>query len=223
MQASENGGEWERLYRKAGVIQLGREREVVDFVKLFRGRGVKRALDLGCGTGRYTVLMAKKCRAVAACDVSKTGLAITQKLLEKRGVENCILSLQSFSKLNYVDNSFDAILCNNVLQHGLKKDITAGAGEISRVLKKGGLLYIKTLSVNDAHFASGKKLEKNTFLGHDGVDNGVHHFFTKSELVRLFKNFRILKLYEKQSKAKREHFDTGFVYTHWVLLAEKRD
>lgn len=100
-------------------------------------------LDLGCGEGRHVI------SAYVAADVHSVGIDLSVDDLkttrekfadfEEPGNEAKSFGLSSASALAlpFADNSFDKVICSEVLEH--IDDYQAALREIGRVLKPGGL------------------------------------------------------------------------------------
>ena len=98
----------------------------------------KKALEVGCGTGRNTVRLAEHCKNITALDVSGKMLeAIKQKLPKIKTVQGDV------EKLLFKDDSFEVIFCHMVLVH--LKDPTQALDECYRVLKNDGILFLTIL------------------------------------------------------------------------------
>lgn len=98
-------------------------------------------LDAGCGTGRFSIELAKKGFDVIGIDSSKEMLRLT--LLKKN--ENYINNLQvingDLQTLPFKDNSFDTLTCVRVLFHmPFYKDAIK---EFVRVLKPSGKIILE--------------------------------------------------------------------------------
>lgn len=99
-------------------------------------------LDAGCGTGGTSMFLKKKRYTnVFGIEISPEALAYCKK----RGIKN--INLGSITKLPYLKESFDAVICMDVLYHQRVNPILA-ITEFNRVLKKGGLLYIQEPAYN---------------------------------------------------------------------------
>ena len=72
---------WENIYKEQGEVQVKILAKVKDSVDLFKRRGFKKILDLGCGTGRHAIFLAQNGFEVYATDISNTGLAIAKKYI----------------------------------------------------------------------------------------------------------------------------------------------
>ena len=101
-------------------------------VELFPEIRGRRVLDLACGTGRYTRLMAAAQAAeVVAVDISPRML---------RQVTAGARILANMTQLPLVKESFDVVISGLALGHAIELD--RWMSEVSRVLKPGGtLLY----------------------------------------------------------------------------------
>ncbi len=110
-------------------LMSAEQRAMVELFPEIRGR---RVLDLACGTGRYTRLMAAAQAAeVVAVDISPRML---------RQVTAGARILANMTQLPLVKESFDVVISGLALGHAIELD--RWMSEVSRVLKPGGtLLY----------------------------------------------------------------------------------
>lgn len=96
-----------------------------------------RLLDVGCGSKPYRSLF----------DVAEyVGLDIDTPISRQRGVADVFYSGQAFP---FEPESFDAVLCNQVLEHVFNPD--EFLAEVSRVLRPGGRLLLTVPFVWDEH------------------------------------------------------------------------
>src|SRR2546427_10563789 len=86
------------------------------WARRIRARGGTTALDLGCGVGRHTVLLAQLEYRTAGLDASETGLDHTRRALAgpRRGGD---LRRGHMTALPFADGVFDYMLAPNVLYH----------------------------------------------------------------------------------------------------------
>ena len=97
--------------------------------------------DLGCGYGGRTVYYAE----LGARHV--TGIEISEKVIERckgfaaqRGVDNVTFEVEFAENLPYDDESFDLLLCFDVMEH--VQDTVRAFREIARVLRPGGHAWL---------------------------------------------------------------------------------
>lgn len=121
-----------------GVPHIGlrlRARNILDSVKLKEGMKI---FDAGCGTGIYSFTLAKNNKIIGV-DVGKDKI---EYLKSVNIFDNVSFEVGDLCKLKFPDNSFDLIICSDVLEH--IKDDKKAFKELSRVLNFGGKLLITT-------------------------------------------------------------------------------
>lgn len=106
-------------------------------------------LDLACGAGRHSVLLAKKKFKVIGLDFSRTYLSVARKYAREEGVSVEFIR-GDMKKLNphFESDEFDMIisLWNSFGYFKKRRDDTKMLKEIYRVLKPGGFFVLNTLS-----------------------------------------------------------------------------
>jgi SAM-dependent methyltransferase len=95
------------------------------------------ALDIGCGTGRWTKYLAPKVGFVEAVDPSDAIFA-ADKLLGK--IENVRLSKASIETLPFADETFDFVMSIGVLHH--IPDTRQALIDCVKKVKKGGYFFV---------------------------------------------------------------------------------
>jgi SAM-dependent methyltransferase len=98
-------------------------------------------LDMGCGTGRFTVPLAERAATVVGLDISPQMLAVNGEKLADRGLE-AELREGDMTSLPFPDATFDAITSMLALMHIPLDDREQVFLEAARVLKPGGRLLI---------------------------------------------------------------------------------
>jgi ubiquinone/menaquinone biosynthesis C-methylase UbiE len=116
--------------------------QTVDF-RHFPLRAGERVLDLGCGEGRHVIsaYLEQNVDAVGV-DLNLADLKTARSKFEEfaqggRTQSSFSLSSANALALPFADNSFDKIICSEVLEH--IPDYQGALKEIDRVLKPGGL------------------------------------------------------------------------------------
>lgn len=97
----------------------------------------KRVVDLGCGTGENTVLLALKGADVYALDISQdlVGLAKKRLAINRASAERVHFMVSSAHVTGIPDESVDIVLGIAILHH---LDLKLVSQEVFRILKKGG-------------------------------------------------------------------------------------
>jgi malonyl-CoA O-methyltransferase len=98
-------------------------------------------IDLGCGTGRHSVRLAKAGAAVQAVDFSEQMLA---KARAKAHGSNVTFHAHDLTQpFPFADNTFDRVVCGLVLDH--IAELNAFFGEMRRLCKPGGCAVVSVM------------------------------------------------------------------------------
>lgn len=100
-------------------------------------RSTASALDLGCGSGFITLVLASLGFETASVDFSPSMVEQARATFEKAGVSSDV-RVADIQNLGYPDASFDAVAMRNVTW--IVPDVSAVYREALRVLKPGGVL-----------------------------------------------------------------------------------
>jgi ubiquinone/menaquinone biosynthesis C-methylase UbiE len=153
-------------------------------------------LDVGCGTGRYTIKLAEKGSEVMASDI---GLKMLKRMMRKERNAtpkrvNPILA--DGEHLPFKDKSFNSLICTLTFDHF--EHCESAAQEFSRVVEKEGLCILSTFnSYTLSDFKKRHNLPPNKIpfstenlspvliyeVGHSADD--VEKLFTKHQLETL--------------------------------------
>lgn len=114
----------------------------------------ERILEIGPGTGYYTLDMAERIGPegrVEVFDIQQEFLDHTIRRAEERGLSNVVATQGDATDLPFEDDSIDAVVLTAVL--GEIPDRAAALREIERVLRPGGRLVVGEL-FGDPHFTT---------------------------------------------------------------------
>ena len=156
-------------------------------------------LDLGCGLGRHSILFSKNKFNVYSFDISEEAIEKTKKWAKEEKLD-INYKIGDMLNLPYKEESFDCILCRNVISHTDTEGIKKVINEIYRVLKNNGECYL-TLCSKDTWGFKQKNwplVDENTRLRmEEGPEYKVPHFYADYNLINeLFSDFEILNIYQ---------------------------
>ena len=101
-------------------------------------------LDVGCGVGQWTTLLATKLGAeVTGFDLSPKMIELARKRSTMLKVQNVKFQVMNVADMSFENGSFDLVNCVTVLQHIPDKQLWEKAiKEIVRVTKPGGFVLL---------------------------------------------------------------------------------
>ncbi len=163
---------------------------------------MSRILEVGAGTGRYAVTLAKEGHTVTAVELASKNFAMLQE--NSKGIET-ISAVQgdALDLGDLKDNTFDCTLVFGPLYHLYdRKDQLKALNEAVRVTKENGLVMVAFLSVHAIMFDN--YLQGNWKIGEKenfSKDYQVRHFenqiftgFNIDEFEALFDTFAVEKI-----------------------------
>ena len=107
----------------------------------------KKVLDVGCGSGQWSVFMAQRGADVWSIDISPGSVRVTERHAALHGLsERVHPSVQSALELEFPDSFFDAVHGQDIIHH---LDPTAFGKELARVLGPVGRAVFSENCAND--------------------------------------------------------------------------
>ncbi|MDD5503234.1 MAG: class I SAM-dependent methyltransferase [Candidatus Thermoplasmatota archaeon] len=208
---------WNSIYKNEGRNYSTPQEALAPIIGIFKKRGVKRVLDLGCGAGANLVLLAKNGFEVYGFDVSAEALKLAKAQLAESGLKADLHSGDMRDALPYENGFFDAVVSVRVLNHGTISEIRKTIKNIERVLRPGGLLFITVQArVARKHRVKIKMLDSRTYVPIEGSETGiVHYTFNMKILHKEFCNFKIHELRLDLGKEPWQRY--------YIMLAELKE
>ncbi len=159
---------WEDLY----ASQARPWRGVADISWMGVSPG-ERVLDLGCGNGKTS-------EALIAAGAEVTGIDFSPSAVEScrsRIGSGAVFEVADVRDLPFSDGTFDAVVSVHVLEHVPATDISKACGEILRVLRSGGRLFMQCFAEGDMR-SGGRK---------EDVRNGIlYRYLSEDDLRSMF-------------------------------------
>lgn len=214
--------DWNCIYEKGYCMNYPNENLVAYIYRNYskEERLGKKALDIGCGAGANTWMLAHEGFDTYGIDLSERGLELNRKRLESMELQ-ATLYQGDFSELPYENAFFDQIIDDGNSGLNTIDNIKKTFREFYRVLKTGGKYYGRLLSPdNTIDFK--KEIEHHTYEENGGSFMGhipLLHVFTQQELVDLltetgYLHFTIDYLVVSRNNQK-DHVK------EWLISAEK--
>jgi ubiquinone/menaquinone biosynthesis C-methylase UbiE len=104
-----------------------------------RFKGFYNVLDAGCGYGQWSIALSEMNDYISAIDLDRASIEIANNAFNLFSKTNIKLYFGDIHHLPFPSETFDAVFCYGVLMF-TREDLSIM--ELSRVLKKGGKLYI---------------------------------------------------------------------------------
>ncbi|MCK4395583.1 class I SAM-dependent methyltransferase [candidate division WOR-3 bacterium] len=122
-------------------------------------------LDLGCGSGFFTRILAEQCKMdITGVNIDKKLLEGARKIAKKEGLD-IKYEVGDITNIKFKDNSFDTVMCDIMLE--IFKDFTKPLKEMKRVCKAGGIV------------AAIEPFYKANVVYYPGVDNETRDLLLK--------------------------------------------
>ncbi len=177
------------------------------------GKTGGKALDIGCGEGKFTRGLTALYGDVSGVDVKEKQIKAAREAAQREGVK-VDFRVESGEALPWGDATFDMVAFSNSLHH--MPNPAAALAEAMRVLKPGGVLYVMEPVPSGNYHEATKLVNDETIVRTDAfrvllalVANGMQ---AKRDVMyrarRTFANFDEWKADQIDRDAKRRaHFD----------------
>jgi len=165
-----------RAFSYEGKRQMQKQiiQGIAEYVELPEG-GV--GLDVGCGSGALTIACAKRNPRATFIGIDRWGkeyasfsLKLCERNAEAEGASNVSFARGDAIKLDYPDESFDAVTSNYVYHNVVTRDRKALLLETLRVLKKGGTFAIHDIFSKHKYGDMQPFIRKLKSMGYEQVD-----------------------------------------------------
>ena len=162
-------------------------------LEIFKGKNIKKIIELGAGLGRDTIFFAKNSISVEALDYSPQAI----KIINRKAVENQLsnyISANLFDirkKLPFKSNSVQACFSHMLYCMALSSyELRNLNNEILRILKPGGINIYTVRNTTDGDYKNG------VYIGEELYENDgfIVHFFSKNKIKELSNGFDIIKI-----------------------------
>ncbi len=142
-----------------------------------------RALDIGCGEGKFTRGLKTLCKEVAGVDVKERSIEKAKAAAASEGID-VDFRVASGQALPWNDGHFDVVVFSNSLHH--MPDAAAALAEAGRVLKAGGLLYVMEPVASGNYYEATKLVNDETVVRTEALQalhKLVHNGFEQARAI----------------------------------------
>jgi len=198
------------------------------FVSFVDGKSTRNVLEVGCGYGRACFFLRKADLDVVGVDVDRAQVRLAQEEMKRQKIHRGLsFVVGDAGNLCFPDGSFDAVTMLGVLTLVSKVDRPSLMGEVERVLKPSGYVFVEEFGrtwenpVYRKRYRDDVKVagELGTVAVRDEAGRILHfgHHFTRREICGLLKVFGIVSF--------EEGVFTSYYHRNWVkgftVLAQK--
>ncbi|MCL4818318.1 MAG: N-acetylneuraminate synthase family protein [Vicinamibacteria bacterium] len=215
---------WERKY-SAGHAQRWPWDAVVTFVMRNAPRGRPRhevaVLEVGCGTGANLAFAAREGFAVMGVDGSPSAIARARERFAREGFQGD-LQVADFTALPFADGCADLAIDRGSLCCVGAEAARRAVGEIARVLRPGGRLFLNPYAADHASAMAGVRgadgLVRDIAAG-TAVGAGAIRFWSRADVDDVLAGrFRLLSV---QHLALDEETGDAGRHAEWRVVAER--
>lgn len=181
--------------------------------------GAGRVLDLGCGSGRLTVALARAGAAVTGIDTSRERLDDARRRAGESGVELQLLEADMNGPLPFEDGLFDAATSRLVLMAAA--DPAATLREFRRVVEPGGrIATVLWASLDLNPWFSAPREAVAAVLGGERA-SFARAFGKLGDPAEAAEAHRAAGLRDVEATLLREHASAANAAEHWERLARE--
>ncbi len=180
---------WNKHYTRDTSVLLYPDEQLVRMLAKYAGNK-KRALDVGCGTGRHVKLLHEYgCTFVVGIDISFNALKHCKKNVQGSFVQ------ANTQRIPFGDSSFDIVVAWGSLHYTTKDTLPQMLQEIKRILCPQGVFFGTLRSTHDTYIAQGKHLGNNTWeTALSDINGAVVSLFSFDEVkayLQVFDDYHI--------------------------------
>ncbi len=138
----ENADFWARAWNmvKTPYTQMPDLPYITAIPEALSRQGVRRVLDLGCGSGWLSIFLARQGFFVTGVDLAEHAVELARQWSEMEGHE-LGFDVGDIADLPYPPGSFDAVVANSIFEH-LTLDLARTAiGRLRSILVPGGVFF----------------------------------------------------------------------------------
>lgn len=183
---------WDSVHAQERFRPVYPNENVVRFLAArAKERAGGRALDIGVGGGRHSLLLCNLGFDVDGVDISAEGLRHARDVIAA-AAQRARLQEAPMHALPVEDGTFDIVVSFGVFYYGTAADGRAAVAELHRVLKPGAEAFVVTRGTTDYRCGQGEALGDNAYrltIGDTNEAGTVQHFLSEADVEDVYSGF----------------------------------
>jgi len=216
---------WDKIFKSKAWGKYPAEDLVRFIVRNFNKKKQKskiNILEVGCGPGGNLGYFAKEGFSIYGLDFSRVAIQKANRNLDKNYPNwKGELIRADILTHNFNKNKFDAIVDNEMSCCLSLNQTIAIYKKLSKSLKKGGKVFLRTFSAKSFGYKTGKKIGYKRYLPlFGGTKMGPQRFSSSGDIDKIFRNN--YKILSKEIISRTVNRQTNMI-SEWIVEVEKKN
>lgn len=214
---------WDTVYSEGRSLLIWPDETVVSSLNKHKGK-FNKGIDLACGAGRHTILMAQMGIESTGVDSSKSSIEFAKKRAAELGLTNIKFINGLVQEIEFEKESFDLVIAWGLIHYLEPEDQKQFLDKVWAILKSGGLFLCTLRSNKDSRMEFGEKTEENRYLidyfdsGTDKAKQTALSFWDEDGVRELLRKFSSINL---GHRIKEPIGKLNCRTAHWLVEAYK--
>lgn len=189
----ENVDFWDRAWKpvKTPYTQMPDLPYIVAVPERLKASGCQNVLDLGCGSGWLSIMLAREGFRVTGVDIAEQAINLARTWAAQENLSQTDFQVSDISSMDYKPGTFDAVVANSIFEHLTPELAASTLQTLRQILRPGGTFFgcfDKVGSGPGEYY----KLEDGTHVYTDKGRRGMLlRYFKDDELRALFAGWAI--------------------------------
>lgn len=190
---SDNIEFWDRAWKplKTPYTQMPDLPYIQEVPGRLRDAGIKRVLDLGCGSGWLSIFLGREGFDVTGTDIADQAIVLARTWANDENLSNVRFDVSDISSMPYSTGSFDAVVANSIFEHLTPDLANSTLQALKQLLRPDGYFFgcFDKVGTGPGEFY---KMDDGTQVYTDKGRRGMLlRYFTDDELKALLLDWKI--------------------------------